>query len=87
LEWKISRKTSSMRFASRIDEVFRPIFHSKHDEEKNYKLHFLLGCHNKPEYRYIAVQNKIISYRDIKVTYRYIVLIFFLDVYWCSIKH
>jgi hypothetical protein len=30
-------------FASRIDEVFLPIFHSKRDQEKkNYKLHFLI---------------------------------------------
>jgi hypothetical protein len=27
--------------ASRIDEVFRPNFHSERDQEKNYKLHFL----------------------------------------------
>jgi hypothetical protein len=32
---------SSMRFALRIDEVFRPIFHTKRDQEKNYMLHFL----------------------------------------------
>jgi hypothetical protein len=25
----------------RIDEVFRPNFHSERDQEKNYKLHFL----------------------------------------------
>jgi hypothetical protein len=37
-------------------------------------------------YRYIAIQNKIIQYRDIKVTYR-IMVVFFLDVYWCSTKH
>jgi hypothetical protein len=41
----------------------------------------LLSSPDIPEYRYIAIQNKIIPYRDIKVTYRYTVLIFFLDIY------
>ena len=44
------------------------------------------GCHNILEYRYIAIQNKIILYCDIKIAYRYIVFIFFLGAYWCSIK-
>jgi hypothetical protein len=27
--------------SSRIDDVFRPIFHSKRDQKKNYKLYFV----------------------------------------------
>jgi hypothetical protein len=33
--------------ASRIDEVFRPNFHSERDQEKNYKLHFLIEQETK----------------------------------------
>jgi hypothetical protein len=39
LDGKLFHQCASHQCAKRIDEVFRPNFHSERDQEINYKLH------------------------------------------------